>query len=693
MIRCAFLVAFGVLTADLECLAQDEAKPDTVRLVRIGDSLHVFSDTTTFFHPGAVVVGSRAARHRSANTVQRIGLAAVERSDATSVSQLARLIPSAHVQTNSRGESLLYLRNAGERQLAVYFDGALLNIPWDNRVDLDLIPALALAGISISKGSVSSEFGPNLMGGAVNLISRDLAGAGRYAEVGLHIGSGGERQFEAMHMGRSASVSYLAAVGYLERSGQTLPENPDLPFSQTDSHLRTNTDLRRLNVLARAEYTFSSDVAVTIAALAIDAEKGIAPEGHKDPAQGGVRYWRYPDWTNRMVIATLGRPALEDHSISYQTSVWVNHFDQSIVAYASDAFETPTEREDDDDTTVGGRVVLAGDFERAGIHFSAGALHSRHDQIDSEYSFAPILRTEAGPRQRYRQLLLNAGLEGDYRIGRAVYSAGVNLDSRSVLEADVFPEPAPQAALGGRAGLIYEISGPLEFRASAGRRSRFPTLREQFSGALGRFVLNPNLGSEEAWLSELSLRYEHGALALEATGFLTLTSNTIDQTVVVVEGSSKRKRVNLDGSRNIGVEFDGAYRPMPQVRTSATAMISHLRAEDSDTGAYDRPLTERPENTGTFRVEYVHPGGASAAVEIEYTGRAFSLDDDGEFVDLRVSTVSNLRGGYRTMLASRPQVSAELFLRVNNVGDTLVENQLGLPGPGRTALAGFKLSI
>jgi iron complex outermembrane receptor protein len=693
MIRCAFLVAFGVLTADLECLAQDEAKPDTVRLVRIGDSLHVFSDTTTFFHPGAVVVGSRAARHRSANTIQTIGLIAVERSDATSVAELARLIPSAHVQTNSRGESLLYMRNAGERQLAVYFDGALLNIPWDNRVDLDMIPASALASISISKGSVSSEFGPNLMGGAVNLISRDLAGAGRYAEVGLHVGSGSERQFEAMHMGRSSSVSYLAAVGYFARDGQTLPDDPGLTFSQTDPHLRTNTDLRRLNVLARAEYTFPSDLAVSIAALAIDAEKGIAPEGHKDPAQGGVRYWRYPDWTNRMVIATLGRPAHEGRPVSYQTSVWFNHFDQSIVAYASDAFETPTEREDDDDATIGGRVILAGDFDRAGVHLSAGALHTRHDQIDSEYSFDPILRTDAGPRQRYRQLLLNAGFEGDYRIGRATYSAGINLDSRSIPEAYTFSEPGAQTEFGGRAGLIYDVSGPLEFRASTGRRSRFPTLREQFSGALGRFVLNPDLGSEVAWLSESSLRYEHGELVLEATGFLTLTSNTIDQTVVVVEGSSKRKRVNLDGSRNIGVEFDGAYRPVPQVRTSVTAMISHLRAEDSDTGAYDRPLTERPENTGTFRVEYIHPAGASAAVEVEYTGRAFSLDDDGEFVDLAASTVFNLRCGYRVMFTRRPQISAALFLRVNNIGDTLVENQLGLPGPGRTALAGFKLSI
>ena len=691
MIRYGIAVVLAVVTVACPALAQREAQPDTVRLVRVGDSLRVFTDTTTFFHPGAVVVGSRAARNRSASTVQRIGLSSIERTDATNVADVARLIPSAHLQTNSRGETLLYLRNSGERQLAVYFDGALLNVPWDNRVDLDLVPASALGGISVSKGSVSSEFGTNLMGGAVNLISRDLAGPGRFTEAAFHLGSGSERQFDATHIGRSSSFSYLASVGYVQRDGLTLPSSVDLPYSQSDSNLRTNTDLKRINALARGEYTLASDLAVSIAALVIDAEKGIAPEGHKDPADGGVRYWRYPDWTNRMFIASVGRPSDGNRPVSYQTSVWMNHFEQRIVAYASDAFETVEEEEDDDDMTVGTRLLVGGDFDDFGIRFSAGGSQSRHDQVDTRYTQGPVVQAEEGPKQHFTQLLVNAGLEADYRSGAATYSAGVNLDSRSVLEADIFAEPDAQAEIGFRAGVIYELTGPFEIRASAGRRSRFPTLREQFSGALGRFVLNPDLGSEEAWLTESSVTYQRDGLTLVATGFLTLTSNVIDQTVVIEDGESKRMRVNLDGSRNVGLELNGSYRPTQQLLVTADATVSRLRAEEAGSGEYDRPLTERPESSGAVRISYTHGSGVSATLETLYTGPAYSLDEDGGLVDLASSAVINMRAAYRLIFTR--QTSAELFARINNASDAVVENQLGLPGPGRTAIVGLKLSM
>ncbi|HEY5565157.1 MAG TPA: hypothetical protein VIL33_06170, partial [Rhodothermia bacterium] len=65
MTRFGIAVVLAVVTAVCPALAQREARPDTVRLVRVGDSLRVFTDTTTLFHPGAVIVGSRAARNRS----------------------------------------------------------------------------------------------------------------------------------------------------------------------------------------------------------------------------------------------------------------------------------------------------------------------------------------------------------------------------------------------------------------------------------------------------------------------------------------------------------------------------------------------------------------------------------------------------------------------------------------------------
>ena len=101
-------------------------------------------------------------------TSKRVDLAKIVQQDAAVVADLARLIPAAHIQTNSRGETLIYLRNAGDRQVGVFFEGALLNIPWDNRVDMSLIPASVIGGVTVAKGGSRVETGAQLRGGAVN---------------------------------------------------------------------------------------------------------------------------------------------------------------------------------------------------------------------------------------------------------------------------------------------------------------------------------------------------------------------------------------------------------------------------------------------------------------------------------------------------------------------------------------------
>lgn len=102
---------------------------------------------------------------QSTTTIQRVEAQAIERQDATDVSDLAALVPATHVQTNSRGQTILYFRNAGDRQVGQFFDGALLNIPWDNRVDISLIPASVIQEITVTKGVPSVRYGSTCSAG------------------------------------------------------------------------------------------------------------------------------------------------------------------------------------------------------------------------------------------------------------------------------------------------------------------------------------------------------------------------------------------------------------------------------------------------------------------------------------------------------------------------------------------------
>lgn len=82
-----------------------------------------------------IVVSEEQRAEEPVSTVQHVEYATLESQDAASVSELAELVPATHVQNNSRGQTIWYFRNAGDRQVGQFFDGALLNIPWDNRVN------------------------------------------------------------------------------------------------------------------------------------------------------------------------------------------------------------------------------------------------------------------------------------------------------------------------------------------------------------------------------------------------------------------------------------------------------------------------------------------------------------------------------------------------------------------------------
>src|SRR5688572_17691514 len=70
-------------------------------------------------------------------------------------------LPSTHVPTNSRGETLVYLRNAAERQVALFYEGAAINVPWDNRLDLSLVPLGLVGSIQSASGPIAPHYGVN----------------------------------------------------------------------------------------------------------------------------------------------------------------------------------------------------------------------------------------------------------------------------------------------------------------------------------------------------------------------------------------------------------------------------------------------------------------------------------------------------------------------------------------------------
>ncbi len=644
------------------------------------------ADSLRTYRLSEIVVGGEVSSVRSMETVRRISIASIVKEDASSAAELVRLIPSAHLQTNSRGESLIYIRSAGERQVAVFFDGALLNIPWDYRVDMSLIPVGMLGGMAVSRGVPSVIYGTNVIGGAVNLQSRSLERTGSLTEFTAQMGTQSSSLLRGTYLRRVGGWRMVANGSFFSTDGIALPRKPGLAYNQTGNSVRTNTDRRIGSLFLRLGRKLDDGSEYGLSLMHIDAEKGVAPEGHIDPLLDRVRFWRYSGWRNTMIIANAGTflPVLGD----VRGTVWLGRFSQRIDRYDDASYDHVTDLQQDWDNTSGLRFTAQPKLGSGLLHLAVNLLSSTHTQTDQE--FTPEGNDARSFKQRFRQHVFSMGAEYESAVSaRTALLLGVSLDGNATPETGDKPDRKTETALGITTGVRYDISDNNLIRFSAGRKVRFPTMRELFGEALERFQLNPDLRPESSYLGEISFEHRGEILSGEIVTFFRRTFDTIDQEIVDDSGIRKRKRINLDGSRVWGFEVAGIYRIIESL--VAEGHIAWMAPDGlEDNGA--RPLNEKPNLLGTVTLNLSTRRGDSFQLSIVQTGKAYGLNLENEQVVLPSSTVINLRVAGRRYFESNG-IFVELYSGISNVTDEVTLRQLGLPGAGREARAGISVSF
>lgn len=583
--------------------------------------------------------------------------------DPVSVADVARLVPSAVAPTNSRGETLLAVRGAGERQTAVLLDGAPLTVPWDRRLNLALVPAGVVGSVDVVHGPASLVWGPNAAGGALDLVPRALRSDGALTEAEASGGVPARGRAAATHLRRRGPWSAAVSADASASAGDALAG--PLPFSQPPGALRTNTDRGAAAVLGRAVYEGRrADLAATL--LHVEARQGVAPEGHLDPAEEPVRFWRIPDWRQTALVV---RGRTRAAPLALDATAWASRFGQTIRQFPDAAYREPNGGQTDRDRTAGGRLVAEWAGARGQFRGIAHGYASEHEQ------------QEAGAAgERFLEGGWRLGVEGEGAVGDVRVLAGAALDGFAPLEtagresAGAFRSPA----------LVVRAeapAGPADVWAGVARAARFPTMRELFGEALGRFVLNPDLGPEATWEAEVGASTEGRRTGGRAVLFGRRTTGAIEQERTA---DGRRRRVNLGGSRALGVEAEGAVRLGPAARLDASGTLLHLRGWTDDT--HSLRLPERPAALGRLALTVLPPSGWSAAAELLATGPAVSLGSDG-FIDLPASVRFGGRVGYRWPVG---RGLLDLFVRVDNVTDAVHVPQAGLPAPGREVRAGLR---
>ena len=118
-----------------------------------------------------VIVGPK--RPPGGTTVRIIRRTDMDRLGASTVVEAVEQLPSASASFGSRGERILSLRGFDQRQVMVMVDGVPVSMPYDGQLDLHKLPLGLVDHITVVQGAGSVLHGPNGLGGALNIATRD----------------------------------------------------------------------------------------------------------------------------------------------------------------------------------------------------------------------------------------------------------------------------------------------------------------------------------------------------------------------------------------------------------------------------------------------------------------------------------------------------------------------------------------
>ena len=602
-----------------------------------------------------------------------VDAAAIGRLDPGSLADLGAVLPSTRVTVNSRGDATAMVRGASERHVQTYLDGIPLNLPWDERVDLETVPALGIGRLEGRRGPATLLDGPGALAGSLRMLPPAPVGDAPLTRVRGALGELGLGSAELAHQRRLGDWSTMAAGSWRGRDAQPLPGGGEI----------ANSDLEQGALLLRGARPVAGHGHLSLLATASTAEKGVPPELHLGDE---ARYWRYPVRERALFGAALDLPLDAAGVWDLGATLSADWFHQEIDPRGPDGWDQPQldgqDYEKDWDRTGYGRLRLVRWLgERTKLALQGSARYANHRESV----------VVGGPVLTYAQWLTSLALEGESVVAdHWTLRAGLGWDHGATPESGDKDASPPNDAPALNLRLVRDLGTRTGVYLGASRRSRFPSLRETYSGALGRFIPNPDLGPEQQDQIEVGATTAADTWNLEGAAFYGRLADGIERQAI--EGSDQFERVNRSEITTPGIEVAGTWTP----RAGLEARLQHtiLDARVTDQGS-ERPAEDRPTYLSLVGVSWQPWSGPGAGLEARVTGPRWSADStaaDG-LRRLPAGVTWNLRLSWDWVDVPGSSSDVELHLRVDNVFDQRVDYQTGLPEPGRTVSGGVALTL
>lgn len=282
-------------------------------------------------------------------------------------------------------------------------------------------------------------------------------------------------------------------------------------------------------------------------------------------------------------------------------------------------------------------------------------------------------------------------------------TVGVRGDSKETFDTFF----SPKLSVGGfvlpvQSGAVSSV----KVFGNIGKGIKSPSFIERYGG--GFADPNPDLKVERARTADVGVEATFADQRVRAG--VTYFNNEYKDQVAFIGfnvGDGIPDIVNIDKSKANGVELEVALqRPVSGFTAATTYSLVDTEVvtnfQTSQQFQPGQPLLRRPRHSGTIRVGYTM-GRLSANFDTRWVGDRH----DNTFFFPQLRTLPNAtRPAFSTDLTVNPGYAvagfgvdyevdrrASIFVRVNNVGDTVYDSTIGYPGLPRSAMAGVRFDV
>lgn len=501
------------------------------------------------------------------------------------------------------GFASISIRGASASHTALFVDGVPVSRLSLAGQDLGAFELSSFSKLEVYRGAVPIELGSAAMGGAVNLRTRlGPDPSGDIAQVSTGFGSFGARHLRARLHDRAGKFVYHIGLGYRTARGdyEYFNDNGTLLLPDDDTTVtRQNNGFQQFHGLARGRYEWQR------AKLELGSRTGMKAQGI--PGVGSVQ----SDETSLSSVSQMFDAQFElsprNQNVELGSSAFVR-LERQVYQDTMGEVGLGNQHNQYQTISAGGTARLTSTVAEG--HQLASGLDASVD------SFAATDLLNDGEAPQGRRWNAGAAIRDDIAVTDSLYLApALRVDyQRTNPGRDWSPIVATPDELAIRSEFFLSPrlsstlrQGSLDYKASAGRYFRAPTLTELF-GDRGFIVGNPTLESETGIMGDLGVVFspEHGLGVVDQPYLQAAVFLAQQESAIVLMPSAGRAALaqNLGDATLFGLEAAVAFRLWQRLRVAANYTYVDSR-QQSPLASYDgKRLPLRPRNELYGRVEY-----------------------------------------------------------------------------------------